>query len=77
MISAMRPKLELLNQEFIEKIVDEAFILLERQGIFVENTQAIELFKEAGMRVDESTQTHGPGSRVSVVPSATMAYYDG
>ncbi len=56
MISAIRPKLELLSQEFIEKIVDESYILLERQGIFVENTQAIELFKEAGMKADESTQ---------------------
>ncbi len=56
MISAIRPKLELLSQEFIEKIIDESHILLERQGIFVENTQAIELFKEASMKVDESTQ---------------------
>jgi trimethylamine--corrinoid protein Co-methyltransferase len=56
MISAIRPKLELLSKEFIEKIVDESYVLLERQGIFVENAQAIELFKEAGMKVDVSTQ---------------------
>jgi trimethylamine--corrinoid protein Co-methyltransferase len=56
MISAIRPKLELLSQEFIEKIVDESYMLLERQGIFVENTQAIDLFKKAGMKMDESTQ---------------------
>jgi trimethylamine--corrinoid protein Co-methyltransferase len=48
MISAIRPKLELLNQEFIEKIIDDAYILLEKQGIFVENTQAIELLKKRG-----------------------------
>jgi trimethylamine--corrinoid protein Co-methyltransferase len=54
MIRTTRPKVELLSRPFIEKIVDEAFLLLERHGVFVENAEARSLFKEAGMPVDET-----------------------
>lgn len=56
MISKIRPKLELLSKDFIQKIIDEALVILEKQGIFVENQEALELFKEAGAKVDDSTQ---------------------
>jgi trimethylamine--corrinoid protein Co-methyltransferase len=56
MIPTVRPKLELLSKDLIQKIVDEALVILEKQGIFVENEEAIKLFKEAGMKVDDSTQ---------------------
>lgn len=56
MNQTIRPKLELLNESLIEKIIQEAFILLEREGIFVENEEAQELFKDAGMKVEASTQ---------------------
>nr|NIM90549.1 hypothetical protein [Candidatus Aminicenantes bacterium] len=56
MIPTKRPKLELLTPDFIQKIIDETLIILEKQGIFVENQEALELLKEAGMKVDESTQ---------------------
>ena len=56
MIQTKRPKVELLSAEFIEKIVDEACLLLEKQGIFVENHEAMELLAAAGMKVDRSTQ---------------------
>ncbi len=36
MNETVRPKLELLNESLIEKIVQEAFTVLEREGIFVE-----------------------------------------
>jgi len=52
----VRPKMELLNAALIEKIIQEALILLEREGIFVENEEAQELFQAAGMKVDTSTQ---------------------
>jgi trimethylamine---corrinoid protein Co-methyltransferase len=51
-IPTKRPKLELLSPEFIAKIVEEAYILLERQGIFVENAEALDLLAAAGMKVD-------------------------
>lgn len=56
MIKTVRPKLEFLNEEFIKKIIDEAFDILEKEGVFVENQAAIRLLKEAGMKVDEPTQ---------------------
>ena len=56
MTPTIRPKIELLSKDLIEKIVDEALEILEKQGVFVENIEAIELFKEAGMKTDESTQ---------------------
>ena len=55
MNQTVRPKLELLNEPLIEKIIQEAFILLEREGIFIENEEAQELFKAAGMKVDAAT----------------------
>ncbi|HOI45637.1 MAG TPA: hypothetical protein PLX50_08510, partial [Candidatus Aminicenantes bacterium] len=51
MIQARRPRLELLSPEFIEKIVDEAFVLLEKHGVFIENEEAIGLLDGAGMRI--------------------------
>ncbi len=56
MIPAIRPKVELLDQAFIEKILGEAFSILEGRGVFVENGEARALFKEAGMAVDEPQQ---------------------
>lgn len=56
MIQTVRPKLELLSKDLIQKIIDEALVILEKQGIYIENEEAIKLFKEAGMKVDDSTQ---------------------
>ena len=56
MTETIRPKLEFLREELIRKILDEAFEILEKQGVFVENREALELLKDAGMKVDESTQ---------------------
>jgi trimethylamine--corrinoid protein Co-methyltransferase len=55
MIKTVRPKLELLSKRFIEKIIEEAYLILEKQGIFVENKEALKLFKDAGMKVDEKS----------------------
>lgn len=55
MIPAKRPKLEPLSHAFIEKIINEALGVLEKTGIFVENKEAVDLFKQSGMKVDEST----------------------
>ena len=56
MIETIRPKLEFLSKAFIQKIVEEAFEILEKQGVFVENNQALKLLKDAGMKADETTQ---------------------
>jgi len=56
MIKAKRPKLEFLSKEFIQKILNEAYYILEKHGVFVENQEALELFKEAGMNIKNSSQ---------------------
>jgi trimethylamine--corrinoid protein Co-methyltransferase len=56
MIETIRPKLELLSREFIEKIIEESYQILEKTGIFVENTEALSLLSDAGMRIDSSQQ---------------------
>src|SRR5512137_1837893 len=56
MIEAKRPKLELLGREFVEKIVDEGLTLLERQGVMVENAEALKLLGDAGATIDRATQ---------------------
>ncbi len=55
MIATTRPKLELLSPEFIAKIVDEAYLLLEKQGLFVENPEALDLLAAAGQKVDAAS----------------------
>ncbi len=55
MIETRRPKLEFLSRELIEKIVDEALTLLERQGLFIENPEAFRLLAAAGARTDGAT----------------------
>lgn len=56
MIKTVRPKMELLSRRFIEKIIDEAYEILEKPGIFVENKNALKLFEQAGMKVDRKSQ---------------------
>ncbi len=62
MIKTHRPKLELLGNELIQKIMDEAYSILENQGVFIENEEALDLFREAGMKVDTHSQ------RVQITP---------
>jgi trimethylamine---corrinoid protein Co-methyltransferase len=54
MIKPRRPKVELLSKHFVEKIVGEALALLEKQGVFVENDQAMELLWSAGQKIDRT-----------------------
>jgi trimethylamine--corrinoid protein Co-methyltransferase len=56
MIPTKRPKLEFLSEEFIKRIIEEALLLLEKTGIFVENKEALELFSAAGMKIDDKNQ---------------------
>jgi len=56
MIATRRPKLELLNGNLVEKIVDEGLTLLERQGVWVENAEALDLLGEAGAVIERASQ---------------------
>jgi trimethylamine---corrinoid protein Co-methyltransferase len=50
----MRPKLQLLSQDLVEKVLDEAFQLLVDPGIKVLSQEALELLGTAGAFVDRS-----------------------
>ncbi|MCX6144291.1 MAG: trimethylamine methyltransferase family protein [Ignavibacteriales bacterium] len=56
MIKPLRPSVNMLSQQFVEKIVGEAYQVLEQTGVYVENTTAIELFRGAGARIDQSSK---------------------
>jgi trimethylamine--corrinoid protein Co-methyltransferase len=56
MIETKRPKMDLLNKALVEKIVDEGLTLLERQGVMVENPEALRLLGEAGAAIDRASQ---------------------
>src|SRR5687768_15165797 len=51
----MQPKLSLLTDDLIQRILEEAFQLLLKPGIKVQNEEARELLKSAGVPVDEET----------------------
>lgn len=56
MIPTIRPKIELLSPELVKMIIDEGLAVLETQGVFIENEEALRLFEEAGMKVDRRTR---------------------
>jgi trimethylamine--corrinoid protein Co-methyltransferase len=47
----MQPKLELISQELVDRILDEAFQLLQKPGIKVQSAKARELLAAAGAQV--------------------------
>jgi len=51
----MQPKLSLLTDDLIERIIDEAYQLLLKPGIKVQNEEARKLLADAGAQVDKET----------------------
>ena len=80
MFAAKRPRLELLDGAFADKIVDEALTLLERHGVMVENAEALRLLGEAGAAVEPAEQrARLPRKLVEgalATAPATIALYD-
>lgn len=52
----MQPKLELLSSDLIQRILDEAFRLLENHGVKVQDAEARRLLGENGAKVDEANE---------------------
>ena len=52
MITTKRPKLELLDKDFIELIISRAYQVLEKKGIYIENKEALEILSDSGIKVD-------------------------
>ena len=49
----MQPKIELLSQDLIQRILDEAFELMMKPGIKVSNEETRKMLAEAGAKVSE------------------------
>jgi trimethylamine--corrinoid protein Co-methyltransferase len=47
-----RPKLELLNTEDVQQIVEAAYDLLENFGVMVDNREALQILADGGAKVD-------------------------
>ena len=52
----MQPKIELLTEDLIDRILDEAFQLMMKPGIKVQYAEARELLGSAGCEVDEANE---------------------
>lgn len=52
----MKPKITLLDQNLIDRVLEEAFQLLQKPGIKVQNAEARALLVKAGAKVDETFQ---------------------
>jgi trimethylamine--corrinoid protein Co-methyltransferase len=52
----MRPKITLLSQDLIDRVLEEAFQLLMKPGIKVQSIQARELLASGGAQVDETSE---------------------
>ena len=52
----MQPKIELLTQDLIDRVLDEAFQLMMKPGIKVQYAEARELLAAAGCEVDEASE---------------------
>jgi trimethylamine--corrinoid protein Co-methyltransferase len=51
----MQPKLSLLDDELIARVLDETYQLMIKPGIKVQNTEARQLLADAGAQVDEES----------------------
>ena len=53
-MTIIRPTINVLNKNYKNKVLMEAKQILETQGVFVENHEAIELFQKEGLEQTES-----------------------
>jgi trimethylamine--corrinoid protein Co-methyltransferase len=79
MIETKKPKLELLSGALVERIVDEGLTLLDKQGVMIENAEALRLLGDAGADVDLRSQRARLGRKLvedclDSTPSTIMLY---
>jgi trimethylamine--corrinoid protein Co-methyltransferase len=53
-MAIIRPTINLLNDDYKSKILEEAERILETQGVFIENQEASELLQDEGLKPNES-----------------------
>ncbi|TKJ38404.1 hypothetical protein CEE37_12860 [candidate division LCP-89 bacterium B3_LCP] len=58
----LRPKLTIISDSFVDDIIEEAFAILDKVGIFVENSEAYSLLSEHGAKpIDSGNSVRGTG----------------
>ena len=76
-MDAIRPQLQMLSEQQVERIVGDAFAVLSTVGFEVENTEAQALLREAGVR-EESGRFFATEEtvrrRLATVPSRVIVY---
>ena len=50
------PVFQMINDQKVQKILDEAYAVLEKVGVLIENDEALELLSSAGARIDKKTR---------------------
>jgi trimethylamine:corrinoid methyltransferase-like protein len=71
----MRPKLEILDHEDVQKIIEAAYDLLETFGVKIYNQEALEILAERGAKVDiYVTGTVVPGDKAKEIKSIMQSY---
>lgn len=76
-MSIIRPKIKILDEEHKEKILDEAKMILDTQGVFIENHEAIDLFNQHDINHEGSRYFISPdliNKCLETVPSEITLY---
>jgi len=76
-MSIIRPKIKILDKEHKQKILQEAKMILETQGVFMENHEAIDLFNQHGINHEGSRYFIPPdliNKCLETVPSEITLY---
>ncbi len=68
----MRPRFSLLEPELITRILDEAYVLLEKLGVEVHNPELLDLLAGHGCAVDRPTMRCRPGRQLVERALATV-----
>jgi len=56
LLPTFRPRVQMIGDELVDRIIDEAFDVLQTIGLQFENDRAVDLFAEHGQKVDKATQ---------------------
>ena len=68
----LRPKINVLDDEHKKLILDEAKSILENQGVFIENQQAIAIFEQRGLNHEGARYFFPPDLIDSCLDSAPL-----
>lgn len=56
LLPTFRPRIRMLSDEFVARIIDEAFDVMEKTGLMFENARALDILAEHGQRVDRKAE---------------------